>query len=196
MAEAKIVYFEAPNKEQNTDTVLRLAKQRAGELGIKTVVVASTSGWTALKAIEALQGFKIIIVGHSAGFKGANEQEFKVENRKWVQEKGAALLFGTHTFGGLSRAMRQSDIKEAPTTYIVGDLVATTLKIFGPGVKVACEIGCMAVDAGLIRSDEECILIAGNGREGGANTAIVAAPEVAHRFFSMRVWEILCKPRY
>jgi len=196
MAEAKIFYFDAPNKEQNTDTVLSLARQRASELGIKTVVVASTSGWTAMKAVEVFQGFKIIIVGHSTGFKKANEQEFKAENQKLVQDKGAILLFGTHAFGGLSRAMRQSEIKEAPSTYVVGDLVSSTLLIFGQGVKVACEIGCMAVDAGLIRNDEEVVIIAGTGKVGGANSAIVATPEAAHHFFAMRVREIICKPRY
>ena len=51
--EAKTVYFKSVGKE-NTDEVLRIARQRALELGIKTIVVASTTGWTAVKAAEAL----------------------------------------------------------------------------------------------------------------------------------------------
>ena len=39
--EGKIVYFDNPG-EENTEEVLRIAKLRADELGIKTVVVAST----------------------------------------------------------------------------------------------------------------------------------------------------------
>ena len=51
--EAKTVYFERPGQE-NTGEVLRIAGQRAKELGIKKVVVASTRGETAAQAVEAL----------------------------------------------------------------------------------------------------------------------------------------------
>jgi len=107
------------------------------------------------------------------------------------------MVTAAHAFGGLSRAMRQGDIPEAPTTYIVGDVVATTLRIFGQGMKVACEIAVMAADAGLVRTDEEVISIAGTGAHGrGADIAVILKPDVAHRFFDMRVKEILCKPRF
>ncbi len=49
--EKKIVYFDKPGKE-NTEETLRLAVERARELGIKHLVVASSYGDTALKAIE------------------------------------------------------------------------------------------------------------------------------------------------
>ena len=39
--ESKIIYFAKPGAE-NTDDVLRIAKARAEELSIKTVIVAST----------------------------------------------------------------------------------------------------------------------------------------------------------
>lgn len=41
--EKKIVYFEKPGK-QNTDETLKLAVERATELGIKYLVVASSTG--------------------------------------------------------------------------------------------------------------------------------------------------------
>ncbi|MBA7684669.1 hypothetical protein ES703_93075 [subsurface metagenome] len=50
-------------------------------------------------------------------------------------------------------------------------------------MKVACEIAVMAADAGLIRSDEEIISVAGThagGGKGGADTAIVLQPAPAH----------------
>ena len=50
--ETKTVYFEKPGKE-NTDAVLALVNKRAKELGIKTVLVASTTGFAAVKAVEA-----------------------------------------------------------------------------------------------------------------------------------------------
>ena len=49
--EGKTVYFEKPGGE-NTETVFALAKQRAEELDIKTILVASTTGKTAVKAMD------------------------------------------------------------------------------------------------------------------------------------------------
>jgi hypothetical protein len=60
-------------------------------------------------------------------------------------------------------------------------------------MKVACEIAAMAADAGLVRTDEEIIAIGGTGR--GADTAVVIQPEYTHRFFNLKVKEIICKPR-
>jgi hypothetical protein len=68
-----------------------------------------------------------------------------------------------------------------------------TLRMFGQGMKVACEIATMAADAGLVRTDEEIIAIGGTGR--GADTAIVLQPSYTHRFFNLRIKEIICKPR-
>lgn len=53
--EGKIIYFET-NGPVNSENTLSLAKQRAEELEIKTILVASTSGTTAAKAMEILDG--------------------------------------------------------------------------------------------------------------------------------------------
>jgi len=60
-------------------------------------------------------------------------------------------------------------------------------------MKVACEIALMAADAGLVRTDEDVISIAGTGR--GADTAVVLRPVNTRNFFDLKVKEILCKPR-
>jgi hypothetical protein len=193
--EAKIVYFEKTGGE-NTETVLALARQRAEELGIKTILVASTTGKTAVKAMDAFKGLRVIVVTHGAGFREPNTQEFTEENRKIVESQGGIILTTAHAFGGISRAFRQSEIPQAPATYVVGDLIASTLRVLGQGMKVTCEIAVMAADAGLVRTDEEVISMAGTGSAGGgADTAIVVQPNNAHRFFDLRVKEIICKPR-
>ena len=193
--ETKVVYFEKPGWD-NTDAVLALAKERAEELGIKTVLVASTTGKTAVKATDALKGLRLIIVTHNTGFLEPNVQEFTEENRKIVESKEAIMLTTTHAFGGISRAFRQSEIPQAPATYVVGDLIASTLRVLGQGMKVVCEIAAMAADAGLVRTDEEVIAIGGTGRDGGgADTAVVIKPDNAHHFFDIKVKEIICKPR-
>ena len=195
--ESKTVYFDNVGSE-NTDEALRIARQRAEELGIETIVVATTSGATAVKAMEVLKGMRVIVVTHSAGFMEPNTQEFTDDNKKIVQSKGGIILTAAHAFGGLSRSLRQGDIPQARSTYVIGDLIATTLRVFGQGMKVACEIAVMAADAGLVRTDEEIVSIAGTGGSAGrgADTVIVLQPATAQRFFDMRVKEILCKPHF
>jgi hypothetical protein len=185
--ESKTVYFDNPGSE-NTEAVLRIARQRAEELGIKDIVVASTQGDTAVKAMDAFQGLRVIVVSHVTGLREANIQEFTEENRQTVESKGGIILTAAHAFHGLSAAMRNKY-----NTYVIGDIIANTLRVFGQGVKVACEIALMAADAGLVRTDEDVISIAGTSR--GADTAIVLRPVNTHNFFDLKVKEILCKPR-
>ena len=186
--EVKTVYFENPDSE-NTDMVLRIAKQRAEELGIKTILVASTTGDTAVKAMGVLQGLRVIVITHVTGFRMPNTQEFTKENKQIVESQGGIVLTTTHAFSGLSQAMRDKF-----NTYIIGDIVANTLRIFGQGMKVACEITLMATDSGLVCTDEDVIAIAGTGR--GADTAVVLSPVNTHDFFNLKAKEILCKPHF
>ena len=186
--EAKTVYFENPGSE-NTEEVLRIARQRAEALGIKTILVASTKVDTAVRAMEVLKGFKVIVVSHSAGFAAANAQEFTEENRRKVESKGGTILTTAHALAGVSRAMRKKF-----ENYVIGEIIAYTLRIFGHGIKVVCEIALMAADSGLVRTDEDVIAIAGTGR--GADTAVVLAPVNSQDFFDLKVKEILCKPHF
>ena len=79
-------------------------------------------------------------------------------------------------------------------TYVIGDIIANSLRILGEGMKVSCEIAMMAADSGLVRTDEDVIAIAGT--DYGADTAIVLKPVNTHNFFDLRIREILCKPRF
>jgi hypothetical protein len=186
--EAKTVYFGSPGSG-NTDEVLRIARQRAEELGINTVLVASTTGKTAAEAADIFTGMKVIAVSHSAGFREPDTQEFNEENRKLVEGKGGTVLTTTHAFAGVSRAMRKKF-----STYVIGDVIANTLRIFGEGMKVVCEITLMAADSGLARTDEDVIAIAGTSR--GADTAVVIRPVNSQDFFDLKIKEVLCKPRF
>ena len=68
------VYFEKQGRG-NTERTLQIAKARAEELGIRTILVATTSGATGVRAAEEFQGFNVIVVTHSTGFKEPNFQE-------------------------------------------------------------------------------------------------------------------------
>jgi hypothetical protein len=88
----------------------------------------------------------------------------------------------------LSKAMRKKY-----NTFVLGEVIADALRIFGQGVKVVCEMAAMAADSGLVRTDEDIIAVAGSGR--GADTAVVMKPANTHDFFDLRIKEIICKPR-
>jgi hypothetical protein len=187
IVESKTVHFEKPGPA-NTEAVLHIVKQRAEELNIKTIVVASSYGETAVKAVDILKGLKVIAVTRIVGYTSPNTWDFTDENRKIVESKGGEILATTHAFGGLSRALSNKH-----ETYLLGWVVMDTLRIFGEGMKVACEITLMATDGGLVRTDEDVIAVAGTGR--GADMAIVLRPVNTRNFFDLKVKEILCKPR-
>jgi hypothetical protein len=186
--ELRTVYFEHPGIE-TTETTLQIAKRRAEELGIQKVVVASTTGDTAVRALGTLKGLKVIAVTHVIGMREPNVQEFTEKNRQIVESQGGSLLTTAHAFSGLSAAMRQQF-----KTYVIGDIVANTLRIFSEGVKVACEIALMAADSGLVRTDEDIISVGGTGH--GADTALLLTPVLSRNFFDLKIKEILCKPHH
>jgi hypothetical protein len=180
-------YFEKPGKE-NTERTFELGKRRAEELGIKTILVASTRGETGVRACEVFQGYDVVVITHSTGFKEPNYQELTEENRAAIEAAGGKILTCQHAFGGVGRAVRKQW-----GTYELEEIIAHTLRIFGEGMKVAVEICLMAADVGLVRTDEPVIAIAGTSK--GADTAAVLKPANAQAFFDLKVLEILCKPR-
>ena len=189
MSEIRVqsVYFEKQG-HGNTERTLQIAKARAEELGIGTILVATTRGATGVRAAEEFRGFNVVVVTHSTGFKEPNHQELTEENRRAIEAAGAKILTCQHALGGVGRAVRKK-----LGTYELEEIIAYTLRIFGEGMKVVCEITLMAADAGLVHTDEPVIAIAGTGR--GADTAIVLRPANAQTFFDLRIMEILCKPR-
>ena len=184
---AYVEYFEKTGVD-NTERVLDLVAQRARELGIKRIVVATSFGETGIRASQALKDFEIIVVTHSTGLRSPDQQGVTPDKREQMIANGAKVLTCTHTFGGIGRAVRRKF-----ATYELEELIAYTLRIFGQGCKVACEITMMAADAGLVRTDEEIITVTGTSR--GADTAFVIQPAHAQDFFNLRVREIICKPR-
>ena len=184
--EGKIVYFDKPGSD-NTEEAFSIAKKRAEELGIKTIVVATTMGETGARAAEFFKGLKVVVVTHVTGFREPDVQQLTDENRKKIESKGAVIVTAAHAFTGVEGALRKKF-----DMHLHGDIIATTLRIFGQGMKVVCEVTLMAADAGVVRTDEEVITIAGTGR--GADLAVVLKPTNSSNFFDLRVQEILCKP--
>ncbi len=190
--ETTINYFEK-HGAGNTGATLRLARERADARGIKTVVLASSHGNTALKAMDAFAGLKVVVVGLVYGARqhsevAADSQLFTPENQATIEAKGGVILHGTHAFGGLNYAVQHRFDLAGPAA-----LLAATLRVVGGrGLKVACEIAMMAADHGLLSTVEDAIAIGGSGR--GSDTAIVLRPVITRNFFDLKVKEIICKP--
>jgi len=181
-------YFRKAGKS-NTRDVLEMVARRAGELGIRTVLVPSVSGKTVLATAETLgRGVRIIAVTHVTGFDGPNVQELSPAMRKRLESAGVSVFTGQHAFGGVGRAVRNK-----LGTYQVDEIMAWTLRTFGQGTKVAVEIALMAADAGLVRTDEDVISMGGTGQ--GVDTALVIRPANSYHFFDLKVREVICKTR-
>ncbi|MBN1838197.1 MAG: hypothetical protein JW820_20230 [Spirochaetales bacterium] len=178
--------FDQPGP-QNTETVLRLTRERGEALGIRSCIVASNRGRTARKALDLMSGFRIVMVTHCTGFREPNFQELPDDERARLQEAGIPVLTATHPLGALGRAVRNK-----LGTYQLDEIIAYTLRIFGQGLKVAVEIALMAADAGLIPVGQPVLSVGGTGE--GADTAAVLLPTNTHSFFDLQVREIICKP--
>ena len=185
--ESKVTYFEQLGRH-NTNQTLKLAKARADQLGIKNIVVASYTGDTGVKTSKVFSGVNCVIVAGVVGFREPNQHRMSSDNLRKINENGGVVFHATHAFGTLGRAVHRRF-----EAIQIDEIIAHVLRLFGAGVKVACEIACMAVDAGLIRTDEDAICIGGTG--GGADTAVVLRPSNTHTFFETRIKEIICKPR-
>ena len=183
---SSIVYFEQ-NGRENTARVMELVKQRAKELNISTILVASTTGFSGSLAVKDLVGMKVIVVSHVAGYAGPNTQELTDENRTQIEVGGGKILTAQHGFAGVNRAIRKKT-----ETYQPNEIIADVLRIFGSGMKVMLEIAMMAADAGLVETGKPVIAIAGTHR--GADSAAVVVPENSDNFFDLKVPEIICLP--
>ena len=186
MKENTVTYYESPG-EADTDTTFLRAKERAESLGIRDIVVASTTGRTGASACQFFKGFRLIVVRHRAGFRTPGAQQMTLENEKTILSLGARIVTAGHAFSGVERAIRTKRNTIGPL-----ELMADTLRLFGEGTKVCLEITVMAADAGEIPMDRPVVAIAGTSE--GADTALVVRPAHSNNFFDLFVKEIITKP--
>jgi hypothetical protein len=185
--ETRTIYFEDRGRE-NTEETFHLAKSRADQLAIRDIILASSTGRTALKALEYFQGYNLVVVATVFGSREPNQNRLPPEIQAEIETGGGKIIRAAHSFGGLGRAVNRRF-----GAIQIDEIVAHVLRLFSPGVKVGCECACMAVDAGHVRAGTEAVSIGGSG--GGADTAIVLKTSNTHTFFDTRILEIICKPR-
>ncbi len=187
--ERRVLYFEKPGKV-NTEACLKVVMERLSEGDIKDVVVATTGGDTGLLFADALKDkdINLVAVTHSYGFREPNTIEISTETVERLKSLGAKVYTGTMITHSLETAFTMKSGGLYPTI-----IVAQSLRRFGEGPKVCCEIVMMAADAGLIPEGKEVLAVAGTGR--GADTVMVVRSATSKRFLDLKVCEILAKPR-
>ena len=158
-----IEYFEERG-QANTERTLELACQRAHEAGIRSIVLASTRGYTAEKALEICTDLNLIAVG-------IGRDRFPGEQAGRFQRTGK-LIFSEEVDYDYP-----SDMQRA-------------FRCFGEGTKVAVEVVVCAVQAGLLKRGERVIGVGGSSR--GADTALVI--RASRVFSDIHISEIICKP--
>ena len=180
------MYFDKQGKD-NTDQTLKLGADRGRDLGLKEVVVASSTGKTAYKAMEVFSGFKLTVVTYHCGFKEPFKNRMDEKIRQDIESRGIRVIAASHALSGVERSVAKKHSGVYPVL-----LIADTLRLFGQGTKVAVEVAIMAADAGAL-SGSDIVSIGGSG--SGADAALVLKPAHQNNFFDMRIREIVCKPR-
>lgn len=180
------MFWEKPG-EHNTDNTIQMAVQRASQLGIQHIVVASCSGSTIKKVHALANHLNLVCVTHHSGFAQPGTNEMETETRKFLESLGIKILTTTHLLAGVDRAIRNHFGGVYPA-----EIIAQTLRMFGQGVKVAVEVAVMALDAGIIPYDQDIISIGGSVQ--GADAAIIIRPSHSNHFFDTEIREIICMP--
>ncbi|MHA1685675.1 MAG: pyruvate kinase alpha/beta domain-containing protein [Candidatus Heimdallarchaeaceae archaeon] len=179
------VYFNSAG--DYTEQVLKIVQDfLKTQDEIKEVVIATTTGKTAIEFARKISNAQIVAVSHQAGFRERGQMEISAEKIELLKSLGAKIVTATHAFAGVDRAIRKQ-----LGTWAISELIAQTLRIFGQGTKVCAEIALMAADAGLLSMED---IIAVGGTNTGADTAWIISPAHTHNFFDLKMKRLLCKP--
>jgi hypothetical protein len=160
---------------KNTESVIQAVSERIDETGIKTVIIASSTGKTAIQFAKALkEKGKLIAVSW---------KKIPPENIQELKNLGVIVC-------NFENYLPLHDIGK--------DLVRNTFYTFGQGVKVCVEVVLIAVDKGITSPGQDVIAVGGTG--GGSDSAvIVKATSTADMFGSdmqkrLEIREIFAMP--
>ena len=190
--EKRIYYFAKPG-EANTEDAASFAVERALELGLSTIVVASTSGKNARIFHEKIKGtdLKLVVVTHVVGFREPGVWEFSRKTAEELEAEGVRIVTGTHALSGLERALSRSErVGGGSRTEAIAEALRRTVAV---GLKVAVECVLIATDHGAVPPGEE--VVAAGGTYSGADTVCVIRTAHTADYFNLQVREIVAMPR-
>ncbi len=189
MIKRTLILFEQAGPS-NTDDTLQAAKERMEKLGIKHLVVATSTGDTALKVAELFEGTNTSIAAvtlHAGLWKKYSGPAPEIQEA--AEKLSVRFITATHTLMGNVEAAIKEKFGGLPPV----ELIAHTYYTFSQGMKVAVEVAVMAADAGCTPTDQDIVAIAGTG--DGADTAIVLRAAYSTSFFDLKIREIIAMPR-
>jgi len=188
----EITYFTSPGRG-NTSVTLDLARSRAMDLGLKHVIVASTTGRTGVQAAELFSstGIEVLVVTEHYGYKTEGQWFMKEEHLLRLKELGVKVMTQSHTLSGVERSIS----KRIGGSSRVEAIAEALRRLLSVGLKVCVEISIMAADSGYIPVGPAVEVMAIGGTAGGADTAAVIRPAHMSNFFDLEIREIVCLPR-
>jgi hypothetical protein len=199
VGESKNIFYFNTCGQINTEKTLKVAIQRARELGINKLVVASETGLSALKAASMLRdsGIILIVVTSAAGAKIENtiigDLKIGISAQKiWdqLEKNGARIVRATDPLYNIGAALEHKGIPTLET------IIRMCLKMISSGTAVCVTATLMATDNGLLKEGEEVVAVAGSWI--GLDTALVIRATNSVNLLktgSMQIKEIICKPR-
>lgn len=192
LGESRPIFYFDVHGEVNTNKTIELARERADELGIGKVVVASETGLSGLKVLDAFEGSEVIVVSSAAGtaVEGSVIGDLKIGipdqgTMEELERRGARVVRGTDPFWNISAHAGFMDTPKLGMKFF---------EVLCAGLHV-CMTGVLeATDAGHLVEGEEVVALAGSFV--GLDTAVVAVAANSVNFFdALEVREIICKPR-
>ena len=189
-------YFDSPGKS-NTQDVIEAVKKRLEDVDVEYVIVASTSGETAIQLSDALgDSVKIVSVSESALVSewGAKYPCMDAERKAELERRGVIVAERVPYFFHSSPLDGGKWSVPAPEV-----IVRETLYSFGQGMKVAVEVAMLAVACGYIEPFQDVIAMGGSGR--GSDTAALLRATFPNLIFSkdaskrLVIKEVIAMPR-
>ncbi len=199
MGESKTIFYFDVCGQVNTQKTLELAIQRALQLDLSKMIIASETGLSALKAMEMLRDSEIdlVIVTSAAGTKiektvigdlriGIPDQQIW----KRLEKCGANIVRASDPLYCVGAALEHRGV---PT---LGTLVRLCLKMISSGTAVCVTATSMATDNGVLKEGDEVVAVAGSWV--GLDTAVVLRATNSVNLLKagvLQIREIICKPR-
>ncbi|MDI9644274.1 MAG: pyruvate kinase alpha/beta domain-containing protein [Candidatus Verstraetearchaeota archaeon] len=191
----EVYYFEKPGA-QNTDMVVDVVTRHVERSGIRDLVVASSSGKTALEFAKALKDEARIVCVSDGPYRKELGFEWPCMDQSTKEELESLGVIVLHQSPYmLHGSLYEPDDKEVTTPEKV---FRDTLYAFGQGMKVAVEVVISAVECGVLEPYKDVIGVGGSG--DGADTAVVLRSTFRGTVFSkdkskrLEIKEVLAMP--
>lgn len=199
LGQSKEIFYFHVCGQVNTKKTLELALQKARELNIGKLVVASETGLSALKATKLLHDseIKLIVVTSAAGTKIENtvigDLQIGIPDPKiWthLEKEGATIVRATDPLYNIGAALEHQGIPTLAT------IIRRILGLISSGTAVCVTTVLMATDNGVLIDGE--VVVAAAGSWLGLDTALVVQATNSVNLLrtgAIQIKEIICKPR-